>query len=202
MRLANEIAAEAMEHVRGRLRPGMTESEAGALWNGWVHAHGTGYQGAVDLAHGFSLVWSGPGIRTFTATGSRRSRSTSRRCSRSGSARTATGATTKNLCPGTLTDRYEELERGLLGVYRAAVDHCEPGAGLAELDRLIPDGIAELGFPASRRTRSRTVWARAHEPPYAHQAADGTIEAGMVLAIEPGCYWPEGAACGSRTISW
>ena len=36
------------------------------------------------------------------------------------------------------------------------------------------------------------VGARAHEPPYAHQAGGGTIEAGMVLAIEPGVYWPEG----------
>jgi Xaa-Pro aminopeptidase len=36
------------------------------------------------------------------------------------------------------------------------------------------------------------VGARAHEPPYAHQAGAGTVEAGMVLAIEPGVYWPEG----------
>ena len=71
MRLANEIAAGAMEHVQARIRPGMRESEVGAMWNGWVHDHGTGYEGKVELAHGFSLVWSGPGIRTFTATGSR-----------------------------------------------------------------------------------------------------------------------------------
>ena len=95
MRLANEIAAAAMEHVRGELRPGMKESEAGALWNGFVHGQGTGWEGKVDLALGFSLVWSGTGIRTFTATGDRPCRSTSRRCSRSGSAPTATGATTR-----------------------------------------------------------------------------------------------------------
>src|SRR5262245_53543706 len=71
MRLANEIAAQAMEHCRERLKPGMKESEVGAMWNAFVHAHGTGFQGRVDLAHGFSLVWSGPGIRTFTATGDR-----------------------------------------------------------------------------------------------------------------------------------
>ncbi|HEV8249984.1 MAG TPA: Xaa-Pro peptidase family protein [Gaiellaceae bacterium] len=194
MRLANEIAAEAMEHVRGRLRPGMTESEAGALWNGWVHAHGTGYQGAVDLAHGFSLVWSGPAIRTFTATGSRPVREHQPTlfeiwvcadgywCDH-----------TKNLCPGQLDPRYAELEQGLLAVYHAALDHCRPGAGFAELDRLIRDGIAELGYPGQpTHPVAHGVGARAHEPPYAHQAADGTIEAGMVLAIEPGCYWPEG----------
>jgi Xaa-Pro aminopeptidase len=194
MRLANEIAAEAMEHVHGRLRPGMAESEAGALWNGWVHAHGTGYQGAVDLAHGFSLVWSGPGIRTFTATGSRPVKEHEPTlfeiwvcadgywCDH-----------TKNLCPGELAPRYAELEEGLLGVYNAAVDHCRPGASLAELDRLIRAGIAELGYPGQpSHPVAHGVGARAHEPPYAHQAGEGTIEAGMVLAIEPGCYWPEG----------
>src|SRR5437762_5569150 len=32
LRIANEIAAAAMEHVRGRLEPGMKESEAAAIW--------------------------------------------------------------------------------------------------------------------------------------------------------------------------
>src|SRR5918996_54033 len=194
MRLANELAAGAMEHLRERLRPGMTESEAGALWNGWVHAHGTGYQGKVDLAHGFSLVWSGPGIRTFTATGSRPVQEHEPTlfeiwvcadgywCDH-----------TKNLCPGELDPRYSELEEGLLGVYRAAVDHVRPGASLAELDRLIREGIAAAGYPGQpSHPVAHGVGARAHEPPYAHQAGGGTIEAGMVLAIEPGCYWDGG----------
>ena len=71
MRLANELAALAMEHVREHLRPGMTEAEAAALWEGHVHAVGVGYKGKVGMARGYSLVWSGPGIRTFTATGHR-----------------------------------------------------------------------------------------------------------------------------------
>ena len=60
-----------MEHVQARLRTGMRESEVAAMWNSWVHDHGTGWGGGkVELAHGFSLVWTGAGIRTFTATGS------------------------------------------------------------------------------------------------------------------------------------
>jgi Xaa-Pro aminopeptidase len=36
------------------------------------------------------------------------------------------------------------------------------------------------------------VGARAHEPPYAHQAGGGEVREGMVLAIEPGCYFDGG----------
>ncbi|HET7045150.1 MAG TPA: aminopeptidase P family N-terminal domain-containing protein, partial [Gaiellaceae bacterium] len=71
IRIANEISAAAMEHIRALLRPGSKESEAAALWQGFVHGEGTGWQNRVDLALPFSLVWSGPGIRTFTATGDR-----------------------------------------------------------------------------------------------------------------------------------
>ena len=196
MRLANEIAAGAMEHVQGLIRPGMRESEVGALWNGWVHDHGTGFDGGkVELAHGFSLVWSGPGIRTFTATGSREIQEHEPTlfeiwvcadgywCDH-----------TKNLVPGDLDPRYAELEQ-------------RPDGRVRRSDRLRPAG-SEPG--RARPGRSARAWprsaipgqpshpichgvgARAHEPPYAHQAGGGTIEAGMVLAIEPGVYWPEG----------
>src|SRR5213075_891002 len=56
-------------HRREHIRPGMKESQAAALWQGFVHGEGTGWKGRVDLALAFSLVWSGPGIKTFTATG-------------------------------------------------------------------------------------------------------------------------------------
>jgi Xaa-Pro dipeptidase len=194
MRLANKLAALAMEHVRRELRPGMKESEAGALWEGFVHGEGTGYQGKVELARGFSLVWSGPGIRTFTATGDRPLQEHEPTlfeiwvcvdgywCDH-----------TKNVCPGELTADYERLLESLLAVYRAAIDHLEPGAELAELDRLVRDGIAEAGYPGQpSHPIAHGVGARAHEPPYAHQAGGGIIQEGMVLAIEPGAYWEGG----------
>ncbi|HKG11214.1 MAG TPA: Xaa-Pro peptidase family protein [Gaiellaceae bacterium] len=194
MRLANEIAAAAMEHVRSNLTPGMKESEAGAIWNGFVHGHGTGWEGRVELAYGFSLVWSGPGIRTFTATGDRPVQEHEPTlfeiwvcadgywCDH-----------TKNLCPGELTAEYERLLESLTAVYDRAIDHCRPGAGLAELDRVIRDGIAEAGYAGQpSHPVAHGVGARAHEPPYAHQAGSGTIEEGMVLAVEPGVYWEGG----------
>ena len=195
IRLANELAAEAMEAVRAELRPGMTESEAAAIWQGHVHGQGSGWRdGAVELAFGFSLVWSGPAIRTFTATGSRPV------CEHEPTlfeiwvcADGYWADHTKNLCPGELDPRYDQLLDQLLEVYRNAIDGCRPGASLPELDRSVREGIAAVGFPGQpSHPVCHGVGARAHEPPYAHQAGTGTIEAGMVLAIEPGIYWPEG----------
>jgi Xaa-Pro aminopeptidase len=194
MRLANEIAAAAMEDTREQLRPGMKESQAAALWEGFVHGEGTGWKEQVELALGFSLVWSGTGIKTFTATGDLPVQEDQPTLFEIWVCADGYWSDhTKNLCPGELRDDYAELERQLLGVYERALEHCRPGAGLAELDRLIRDGIAEAGYPGQpSHPVAHGVGARAHEPPYAHQAGTGTIEEGMVLAIEPGIYWEDG----------
>jgi Xaa-Pro aminopeptidase len=190
MRLANEIAAAAMEHCRLVIEPGMTEAEIAAEWAGFVHGEGTGWNGQVELALGFSLVWAGPGIKTFTATTHRpvlegeptlfeiRVCADGYWCDH-----------TKNLVVGELTERYRELEDGLMSVYRDAVDLARPGSSLAELDRRIRAGIDAMGFHGQpSHPICHGVGARAHEPPYAHQAGGGEIAERMVLAIEPGCY--------------
>lgn len=194
MRLAAELAAAAMVEVRERIRSGMRCSEVGALYEGHVHANGTGYRGQVALARAFTLVWSGPSIRTFTAT------SDAPVCEDAPTLLEiwvcADGYwcdLTKNACPGDLSPAYDDLTDGLLDVYRRAIDHLRPGADLPELDRLIREGIAELGFAGQpSHPIAHGVGARAHEPPYAHQAGDGELQEGMVLAVEPGVYWPGG----------
>ena len=194
MRLANELAALALEHVRGMLRPGLTEAQVAAAWEGAVHANGTGYRGKVENARGYALVWSGPGIRTFTATSDRPIQEHEPTLFEIWvSADGYWCDHTKNLCPGELDPRYAELEQQLLAVYDDAVAHCRDGADLPELDRLVRAGIADAGFPGQpSHPIAHGVGARAHEPPYAHQAGSGTIRKGMVLAIEPGIYWDGG----------
>ncbi len=194
MRLANDLAADAMEYVAERLRPGMPCSEAGALWEGYVHGEGCGYRGQVEYARGFSLVWSGPGIKTFNA---------------SSDAPVREGEPTlfeiwvcadgywcdhtKNVCVGELAPRYVELLELLLPVYDEGVAFLRDGASLAELDRTLRGRIAEAGYPGQpSHPLCHGVGARAHEPPFAHQAAAGEAREGMVLAIEPGIYWEGG----------
>jgi Xaa-Pro aminopeptidase len=188
LRIANEIAAAAMEHVRAQLRPGMTESEAAAIWQGHVHGQGTA-RDDVDLALAFSLVWSGKGIKTFTATAD---------------LPVVEGEPvlfeiwvcadgywadhTKNLVVGDLLPAYAELAERLMGVYESALDFIRPGASMAELDVLVRDRLA---FQPSHPI-CHGVGARAHEPPYPHQAVGGEFEQGMVLAVEPGVYWEGG----------
>jgi Xaa-Pro aminopeptidase len=80
-----------------------------------------------------------------------------------------------------------------MSVYTAITGWCEAGQSLAELDRRVRNGLAEAGYPGQpSHPICHGVGARAHEPPYAHQAGGGTLETGMVLAIEPGVYWAGG----------
>jgi Xaa-Pro aminopeptidase len=193
LRIANEIATQAMHHVRRRLEPGMKESEAAALWQGFVHGQGTA-RDDVELALPFSLVWAGRGIKTFTATAD---------------LPVVEGEPvlfeiwvcadgywadhTKNLVVGDLRPDYAELEQGLLEVYGAALEACSPGRSMAELDSSLRDGLAALGYPGQpSHPVCHGVGARAHEPPYPHQAAGGAFEETMVLAVEPGVYWEGG----------
>jgi Xaa-Pro aminopeptidase len=194
MRLANELAELGLEHVREHIRPGMKESEVGALFEGRVHAEGVGYEGRVEMARAFTLVWSGPGISTFTATRARPVQENEPTLMEIWVCADGYWTDlTKNFCPGSLTSDYERMLDLLLGIYAEAVDYARPGASLAELDRLIRTRLAEGGYPGQpSHPVAHGVGARAHEPPYAHQAGGGELRERMVLAIEPGAYWEGG----------
>ena len=194
MRLANELAARGMEYARRTMKPGMKESEVGAMIEGHIHAVGVGYQGKVEMARAFTLVWSGPGIATFTATSNRPIQENEPTLVELWVVADGYWTDlTKNLCPGKLTKKYDQLLELLLKIFNEARDYARDGASLPGLDLLIRRRIAEGGYPEQpSHPVCHGVGARAHEPPYAHQAGAGTIQKGMVLAIEPGVYWEGG----------
>ena len=193
LRIANEIACDAMHHVRRRLEPGMRESQVAALWQGHVHGEGTA-RADVELALPFSLVWAGRGIKTFTATSD---------------LPVVEGEPvlfeiwvcadgywadhTKNLVVGDLKPEYAELEERLVGVYTSTLHMCTPAQPMADLDREARRMLTDMGYPDQpTHPICHGIGARAHEPPYPHQAGEGVFEEGMVLAVEPGVYWEGG----------
>ena len=204
MRLANELAALAMDYTRDHMRAGMKESEVGGMYEGFVHGLGVGYKNKVEMARAFTLVWSGPGIRTFTATGDRPIQKNEPTLFEIWVCVDGYWTDlTKNACPGELTPRYHKLLDLLLKVFSDAVSYSRDGASFPELDRLVRARIAEGGYPGQpSHPICHGVGARAHEPPYAHQAGGGVMKKGMVLAIEPGIYWPEGGGLRIEDNFW
>lgn len=194
MRLANDLARLGLEHVREHLREGMRESEVGALFEAYVHAIGVGYEDRVTMARAFTLVWSGPGIRTFTATGNRPVLAHEPTLMEIWICADGYWTDlTKNFCIGPPTPEYERLLELLLDVLDEAVACLRPGASLAAVDRLIRRRLSEGGYPGQpSHPVCHGVGARAHEPPYAHQAGGGEVREGMILSVEPGVYWPGG----------
>jgi len=194
MRLANELAALAMDYTREHMRPGMKESEVGGMYEGFVHGLGVGYKNKVEMARAFTLVWSGKGIATFTATGDRPIQTNEPTLFEIWVCVDGYWTDlTKNACPGELTPEYHKLLDLLLKVFNEAVKNSYDGASFPDLDRLVRARIAEGGYAGQpSHPICHGVGARAHEPPYAHQAGQGSMRKGMVLAIEPGIYWPGG----------
>src|SRR5713101_6851383 len=170
------------------------EIEVAAMIEGHIHAVGVGYKGKVEMARAFTLVWSGKGIATFTATSHRPVVENEPTlveiwvC--------ADGYwtdLTKNLCPGRLTPEYNRLLDQLLKIFHEATNCARAGAPLGEIDRVIRAGIDAAGYRGQpSHPVAHGVGARAHEPPYSHRAAPGEIRKGMVLAIKPGVYWEGG----------
>lgn len=194
MRLANELAALGMEHARENIKSGMRESEVAAMIEGHIHATGVGYKGKIEMARAFTLVWSGKGIATFTATSQRPVIESEPTLVEIWVVADGYWTDlTKNLCPGRLTPEYNRLLEQLLRIFADAVGCVRDGAPLGEIDRIIRDGIAGAGYAGQpSHPVAHGVGARGHEPPYSHRMSPGEMRSGMVLAIEPGIYWEGG----------
>ena len=190
MRLANEIAAAAMEHCRLVIEPG---HDRGADRRGVGglrprRGHGLGGEGRARArllarlvggrdqdVHGHDLAAGGRGRADAVRDLGLRRRLLVRpheepRLRRADAA-------------------LPRARAGAHGRVRGRDRLLAAGASLAELDRRVRAGIDALGFPGQpSHPIAHGVGARAHEPPYAHQAGGGELAEGMVLAIEPGCY--------------
>jgi len=107
------------------------ESRRARGGNGVVHGAATGGRGRSKLALGFSLVWSGPGIKgPSPRRGLARGRGRADAVSRSGSAPTATGATHPRNSDGSAIRVRRARGKQLLAVDRRALRTLSPGREL------------------------------------------------------------------------
>jgi len=78
-------------------------------------------------------------------------------------------------------------------VYTYITSYIHLHHSMADMDRTVRQKLADIGYPGQpTHPICHGIGARAHEPPYPHQAGSGEFEEHMVLAIEPGVYWPGG----------
>ena len=198
MRLANEIAAAAMEHVRARPPAG---DDRGARPPRCGRASSTARApagaGRSSSRSASRSSGRGPGSRRSRRRRTGRSSRASRRSSRSGSAPTATGATTRRTsCLGraraTTTRELEEQSAG--GVRRRGRASAAPGASLAELDRLDPRGDRRGRLPGPAvPSRSATASARARTSRRTRtRPAAARSRRGWCSRSSPACYWEGG----------
>ena len=196
MRFANDLATEALEYTRDRLKPGeMRESDVAAMLEGYVSREGIGYDDRIQMARGFAIIWSGDGIATFTQTHDHLIEENEPTlcefwCGIDG----YWTDLTRNLVPGDQPHPdYCDLLDMLLEIQKNGADFVEPGASMSELDRIMREQIADAGYPGQpSHPVVHGIGARIHEPPFPHQKGDGTFKENRVLSIEPGVYWEEG----------
>ena len=164
MRLANELATLAMEHVRDEIRPGMRESEVGAMFEGHVHAHRHGLPGP-----------GGAGARVHAGLVRRRASARSPRpANRPVAADEPTlleiwvcadgywSDLTKNACPGTLRPDYDDAARRPARRLRRGGRPRAPRREPRRARHADPRRHRRRSAtPASRATRSATASARA-----------------------------------------
>ena len=204
MRLANEICAAAMEHVARELTPGMKESEAAAIWQGFVHGEGTGWRRAVDLALPLLARLVGAGDPTFTATGDRARAGRPADAVRDlGLRRRLLGGPHEAPLPGRAARRLPRARAGLLGVYEPRDRPLQARRVLRRARSARARRARRIGYPGQpTHPICHGVGARAHEPPYAHQAGGGEIERGHGARDRAGrATGRAAAACASRTTS-
>src|SRR5206468_3683339 len=164
-------------------------------YESFVHGLGVGYKGKVEMARAFTLVWSGEGIKTFTATGDRPIQKNEPTLFEIWVCVDGYWTDlTKNACPGELKPEYHKLLDLLLKVFNEAVSFSRDGASFPELDKLVRARIAEGGYPGQpshpvchgvgardpcrnsrRRNRRDGVRCDQHSQPNWRRAADGAV---------------------------
>ncbi len=90
---------------------------------------------------------------------------------------------------GEPTDEQRRVWSILIKCRDLVLGEIRPGASAAHIYRLFADYFAEVGFPPISFV-GHGIGVHLHEDPYVGRYGDATLEAGMVLGVEPLVYAP------------
>lgn len=99
---------------------------------------------------------------------------------------------TRVLVTGKITARFEKIYNVVLKANLAAIKKIRPGAKLKSVDATARKIIENAGFGKYfGHSLGHSFGLEIHEKPNLSPVAEGTLEAGMVVTVEPGIYIPD-----------
>lgn len=197
MRIANEIAEMGMNAFLAELKPGMTETQVGALVEHKIRADGPGHKGA-RLIRASAEVGAGP---VGSTKGTLLVPSTTN-AANDGDIVMVELATvvdgywsdlTYVAVAGEPNDRQREVYNTVLESQQAAAQQMRAGASFSDPDTAARKVLDEAGLGEYFvHITGHSVGLRYHEfIPVLMPGATGTLEEGMVSSVEPGVYIPD-----------
>lgn len=99
---------------------------------------------------------------------------------------------TRILVTGKITSKLQKVHDVVLRAQKGAIDRIRPGVELAVVDRAARKIIEDAGFGKRfGHGLGHAFGLQIHESPFISPSAKGTLEAGMVVTVEPGVYLPD-----------
>jgi Xaa-Pro aminopeptidase len=185
IKTAAAITATAFDRAVRRLRPGMTESELTGILDMEMRRLGAkvGFETIVAFGPNASRPHHQPGGRKL------------------GQADTVLidfGARYNGYCcditrsfpVGRPTAAWRKAYQVVHEAQAAAIRAAKAGIGLAELDAIPRSVIRKSGLPVYGHGSGHGFGLEIHEIPFLKETAEGTLQAGQIITIEPGIYLP------------
>ncbi len=187
LRRAVWIAERTFEALRARLRPGWTELEMAHEVEATMRqlgASGCGFSPILAIDANAALPHAHPGKQTL------------------GDAEVLlidwgakyhgyTSDLTRTLSVGPPSKKFGEVYHVVLEAQRAAIAAMAPGVRLADIDAAARNVIKSAGYgDFFGHGLGHGIGLEIHENPRMASIAEGTLEAGMVVTVEPGIYLP------------
>ena len=99
---------------------------------------------------------------------------------------------TRILVTGKISPKLRKLYNIVLGAQQAAIRLIRPGARYQDIDQTARGLIADAGFGKQfGHGLGHGFGLQIHETPFISPVADGVLQAGMVITVEPGVYLPD-----------